>query len=108
MLDILVKKIDLRNLNFFETIFSKKVEKIETKIVKEDESNDLHDTGVEIIIPSNIIDIWTILEVLLSQNSSGNTDTLTETSNLTEELNQKCGIQTQQQYRNALDKYTTS
>ena len=38
--------------------------------------------GVKIIIPSNIIDIYTRLEILLGLKSSGHTDTLTEPSNL--------------------------
>ena len=43
--------------------------------------------GVEkIIIPSNIIDIYTRLEVLLGLKLSGHTNTLTEASNLIDEL----------------------
>ena len=41
---------------------------------------------MKIIIPSNIIDIWTRLEVLLGIKSSGHTDTLTEASHLMDEL----------------------
>ena len=40
----------------------------------------------KITIPSNIIDIFTRLEVLLGLKLSGNTDTLTEASNLFDEL----------------------
>ena len=40
----------------------------------------------KIIIPSNIIDIYTRLEVLLGLNLSGHTDTLTEASNLIDKL----------------------
>ena len=43
--------------------------------------------GIEkIIIPANIIDIYTRLEVLLGLKLSGHTDTLTEASNLIDEL----------------------
>ena len=43
--------------------------------------------GIEkIIIPSNIIDIYTRLEVLLGLKLSGHTDTPTEASNLIDEL----------------------
>ena len=43
--------------------------------------------GIEkIIIPSNIIDIYTRLEILLGLKLSGHTDTLTEASNLIDEL----------------------
>ena len=99
-----MKKIDVRSVTFFPILLSEKVAKVETKIVRENESNDLHDTGVKLIIPSNIIDVWTILEVLLPLNSSGNTDILTETNILVDELYQKDEIHTRQQYRNALDK----
>ena len=48
--------------------------------------NDLQGEGVKIIIPSNIIDIYTRLEVLLGLKLSGHTDTSTEASNLIDEL----------------------
>ena len=61
--------------------------------------------GVEkIIIPSNIIDIYTRLEVLLGLKISGHTDTLTEASNLINELYKRGEIQNKQQYRNAINK----
>ena len=68
-----------------------------------EDSSDLEGQGVKIIIPSNIIDIYTRLEVLLGLNLSGHTDTLTEASNLIDELYKRGDIQTEQQYRNALD-----
>ena len=63
--------------------------------------------GVKIIIPSNIIDIYTRLEVLLGLKLSGHTDTLTEASNLIDELYKRGEKQTKQQYRNALNKFQT-
>ena len=64
--------------------------------------------GVEkIIIPSNIIDIYTRLEVLLGLKLSGHTNTLTEASNLIDELYKLGEIQNKQQYRNALDNFLT-
>ena len=43
--------------------------------------------GIEkIIIPSNIIDIYTRLEFLLVLNLSGHTNTLTEASNLIDDI----------------------
>ena len=64
--------------------------------------------GVEkIIIPSNIIDIYTRLEVLLGLKLSGHSDTLTEASNLIDELYKRGEIQNKQQYRNALDKFSS-
>ena len=70
--------------------------------------NDLEGQGIEkIIIPSNIIDIYTRLEVLLGLKLSGHTDTLTETSNLIDELYKTSEIQNEQQYRNPLNKFHT-
>ena len=70
--------------------------------------NNLKGQGIEkIIIPSNIIDIYTRLEVLLGLKLSGHTDTLTEASNLIDELFRIGEIQTEQQYRNALNKFST-
>ena len=60
----------------------------------------------KIIIPSNIIDIYTRLEVLLWLNLSGHTDTLTEVSNLIDELYKRGEIQNEQQYRNAPNKFS--
>ena len=63
--------------------------------------------GIEkIVIPSNIIDIYTRLEVLLGLKLSGHTDTLTEASNLIDELYKRGEIQKKQQYRNALNKFS--
>ena len=68
----------------------------------------LQGRGIEkIIIPSNIIDIYTRLEVLLGLKLSGHTDTLTEASNLIDELYKRGEIQNKRQYRNALDKFIT-
>ena len=53
--------------------------------------------GIEkIIIPSNIIDIYTRLEVLLRVKLSGHTNTLSESSNLIDELYKRGEIQTKQ------------
>ena len=73
----------------------------------ENESNDLQEERVKIIIPSNIIDIYTRLEVFLGLKLSGHTDTLTEASNLIDELYEVGDIQNEQQYRNALNKFFT-
>ena len=74
------------------------------KILKLD--TNLKGKGIEkIIIPSNIIDIYTRLEVLLGFKLSGHTDTLTEASNLIDELYKRGEIQNRQEYRNALNKF---
>ena len=64
--------------------------------------------GIEkIIIPSNIIDIYTRLEVLLGLKLSGQSDTLSEASNLIDELYKRGEIQNNKQYRNAPNKFST-
>ena len=59
------------------------------------------------IIPSNINDIHTRLEVLLGLKLSGRTDTLTEASNLLDELYKRGEIQNDHQYKIALDNFHT-
>ena len=71
----------------------------------ENESDNLQDEGVKIIIPSNTIHIFTRLEILLGLKLSGHTDTLTEASNLIDELYKRGEIENKQQYRNALNKF---
>ena len=64
--------------------------------------------GVEkIFIPSNINDIYTRLEILLGLKFSRHTDTLTEASNLINQLYKMGKIQNKQQYRNAFSKFST-
>ena len=76
------------------------------KILKLD--TNLKGKGIEkIIIPSNIIDIYTRLEVLLGLKLSGHTDTLTEASNLIDQIYKLGEIQNKQQYQNALNKFNT-
>ena len=77
-------------------------------ILKLDIKPKLKGKGVEkIIIPSNIIDIYTKFEVLLGLKLSGHTGTLSEASNLIDELYKRGEIQNKQQYRNALNKFST-
>ena len=73
----------------------------------ENESDDLQGEGVKIIIPSNRIDIYIRLEVLLGLKLSGHTDTLTEATALIDELYKRGEIQNKREYRNALDKFNT-
>ena len=85
------------------------VDEIQNRTFEEfiDDSGDLEGQGLKIIIPSNIIDIYTRLEVLLGLKLSGHTDTLTEASNLIDELYKRGKIQNKQQYQNALNKFQT-
>ena len=68
---------------------------------------DLESQGIEkIIIPSNIIDIYTRLEKLLGLKLSGHSDTFTEASNSIDDLYKIGEIQNEQQYRNAHFKFS--
>ena len=79
-----------------------------TAIENVEDCSDLEGQGNEkIIIPSNIIDIYTRLEILLGLKLSSHTNTLTEVSNLIDELYKRGEIQNKQQYGNARDKFTT-
>ena len=60
------------------------------------------------VIPSNILDIYTRLEILSGLKLSGHTDTLTEAYILIDELYKRGEIQNKQQYRNALNKFLTN
>ena len=60
-----------------------------------------------IIIPSNIIDIYTRFEVLPGLNWPGHTDLLTEASNLTDELYKRGENQNKEQYEKAFNKFST-
>ena len=72
-----------------------------------EDSSDLQGERVKIILPSNITDIYTRLQIILGLKLSGHTNTLTEAINLLDELYKRGEIQNKQQYRNALDKLST-
>ena len=103
-----VEDYQSKRKTFLIETLPKLVEDIQNRTFEEitDNSNDLE--GVKIIIHSNIIDIYTRLEVLLGLKLSGPTDTLTEASALIDELYKRGEIQNKQQYRNALDKFLTN
>ena len=91
---------DSKRKTFFTKTLPNLVEQIQKKTFHEitDDSDDLQGEGVKIIILLNIIDIYTKLEVLLGLKLSGRTDTLTETSNLIDELYRVSDIQNEQQF----------
>ena len=95
---------DSKRKTFFTKKPPKLVEDIQNRIFDE---SDLEGQGVKIIIPSNIIDIYTRLEILLGLKLSGHSDTLTEASNLIDELYKRGEIQNKQQYRNALNEFNS-
>ena len=68
---------------------------------------DLEGQGVKIILPSNIIDIYTRLEVLLGSKLAGESKDSAEASNLIDGIYKKGELQNEQQYRNALNKFQT-
>ena len=94
---------------FFTKTFPKLVEENQNKIFEEikDRSDDLQGKGFKIIIPSNIIDIYTRLQTPPGLKLSGHTDTLTEASNIFDDLYKRGEIQNEQQYRNALNNFQT-
>ena len=100
---------DSKRKTFFTKTLPKLVDEIEKKTFDEitDCSNDLQGDGVRIFIPSNIIDIYTRLEVLLGLKLSGHTDTLTEATKLIDDFYKRGEIQNEQQYQNALNKLST-
>ena len=104
-----IPKIGLKSARLKDAIFNlpREIYKIQNPSLPaiENESDNLQGEGVKIIIPSNIIDIYTRLEVLLGLKLSGHTDTLTEASNLIDELFKRGEIENKQQYRNALNKF---
>ena len=67
---------------------------------------DLEGNGTKtIVVPSDSDEIWTRLQVLLGLKLAGHTDTLIEASQLLDALFKKDEIETEQQYRNAIDKF---
>ena len=102
-------KSSKRKIFLTETL-PKLVEEIQNKTFEEitNDSDDLQGEGVhKIIIPSNINDIYTKLEILLGLKLCGHSDTLTEASALIDELYKRGQIQNEQQYKNALNKFQT-
>ena len=82
---------------FFTITLPKLVEEMQNKTfdeIKLDSNSDLQGEGVKIIIPSNIIDIYTKLESLLGLKLSGHTDTVLEASKLIDELYKRGEIKT--------------
>ena len=94
---------------FFTITLPKLVDENQNKTFDEitDDSDDLQGEGVKFNIPPNIIDIHTRFEILLGLKLSSHTDTLTEASNLIDELYKRGEIQNEQQNRNALDKFSS-
>ena len=99
---------DSKRKIFFTKTLPKLVEKIQNKTFEEitDDSDVLQGERIKIIIPSNIVDTYNRLEIKLGLKLCGHIDTLTEASNLIDELYKRGEIQNEQQYRNALNKFS--
>ena len=79
--------------------------KIEPRIVGEYEPDDLEGQGLKIVILSNSLYTYNRLDTLLGVQLSGHTDTLTQASNLIDDLCKRVEISNEQQYLNALDEF---
>ena len=97
-----------KSSDFFTITLPKLVNDIQNETFEDiiDDSDILQGEGLKIIKPSNIIDIYTRLEILLGLKLPGHTNTLTEASNLIDEL-YKSEIQNKQRNRNSLNKFQT-
>ena len=99
-----------KSKTFLTEKLPKLFEEIENRTYEEitlDSDDNLQGEGFIIITPSNITDIYTRLQVLLGLKLSGHSDTLSEASNLIDELYKRGEIQNKQQYRNAPNKFQT-
>ena len=92
--------------NFFPKTFPIKVVNNQNQTFSEiaDATDNLQGQGMKIIIPPNIVDTWTGLEMVLGLKLSGHSDTLSDPSKLIDELPKRGEIENEQRYRNALDK----
>ena len=76
---------------FFTITLPKFVDNNHIKTFNEitDDSDDLQGEGIKINVPSNLIDNYTRLELLLALNMPVHTDTLTETGAIIDEFFQR-------------------
>ena len=104
---ILIKNFETLKFKTFLYLNPAKMNQVDKNIFRKNFKDcNLEGQGVKIIIPSNIIDIYNRPEVLLGLKLSGHNDTLTEASNLIDEIYKRCEIQ-KKPYRNALNKFST-
>ena len=99
-----IRDRDSKRKTFFTKELPKRVEYIQNRTFDEFE---LEAEDIKIIIPSNINDIYTRLEISLGLRFAGHTGTLTEASNLIDEIYKRGEMRNKQQYRNALNKFST-
>ena len=75
--------------------------------IESEDDDTLQGEGVKTKISYNLINFYTRLEILLWSKPSGHNDTLTEASNVIDEINRKLEIENKLQHGNALDKFPT-
>ena len=107
-----IRKRGLKSARMRDALYNLPKEKAKFRIhplpsIEDISDEDLKGQGVKFIIPSNIIDIYTRLAIILGLKLSGHSDTITEASNLTDELYKRKESQNEQQYRNFLDNFQT-
>ena len=100
--------IRIKPRDIFTEALPKLVEDFQNKTfdkIINNSDNVLKGQGAKNIIPFNIIDVYIRLEILLGIRLSRHTDTLTEASNLLDEIYKRGETQTEQQYPNTLDNF---
>ena len=100
---------DSKRKTFHTKKLPKLAEEIQNKTFDEinNDSAVLQGEGLKLIMPPNIIDNYTRLEILLGLKLSGHTDTLTEASNLIDELYKLGEIQNEKQNQKSLIRQST-
>ena len=100
---------DSKIKKFVTKTLPKLAEEIQNRTFEEiiDSSDDLQGEGVKITIPSNIFDIDTRLEVLLGLKLSGHSETFTKANALIDQIYKLGEIQNKQQYRKAINNFST-
>ena len=76
---------------------------LNTCFESENEFKSLQGGGVKNFIATNILDVWTRLEIMLGLQLSGHTDTLSKASILVDEKIKRGGIDNEQQNRSTFD-----
>ena len=98
-----------RRKTFFTIRLAKLVNDIQNKTFIEiiENFDSLEGNGLKVIIPSKLFDIFTRLEVLMGLKLNGHFDTLTEASNLIDDLYKRGEIESEQPYRHSHNKLHT-
>ena len=82
-----------------------KIRNLSKPAIRNVSGSELEAQGLKNVIPSDIFEVYTRLEILLRIKLSGHSNTLTEAKNLFGELYKRGEIKNEQQYRKALNKF---